>query len=134
MRVSFFLGFWLLWLPSWSQESSTNRIWVNFIPHFKINMDLEYYGDGYRIILSEDLHTFVVRPSVRYHFEPKVEIRGGIGFFYTIDPNFSDQFEIRPWRGVRVHWPAFGHIGNKHTSGSKSDCFGRQTIGILILP
>jgi len=115
IRISFFLGFWLLCLSSWSQESSTNRIWLDFIPHFKINEDLEYYGDaGYRIILSEDIHTFVIRPSIRYHLNPLVELRGGIGFFYTIDPNFSNQFEIRPWQGVRLNWPTFGRIGIKH--------------------
>jgi len=115
VKTRFFLSFWwLLSFSSWSQES-TNRIWLDFIPHFKVNQDLEYYGDvGYRIIPSEQIRTFVIRPSVRYHLNPWVDLTGGIGFFYEIDPNFSNLFEIRPWQGVKVHWPTFGRIGIKH--------------------
>jgi len=114
VKISCFLSVWLFGLSSWAQES-TNRIWLDFKPHFKVNENLEYFGDaGYRIILSEQIHTFVLRPSVRYYFKPWLDLMGGIGFFYEIDPNLSNLFEIRPWQGVRVHWPTFGRIGIKH--------------------
>jgi len=97
MRVSFFHEFWLLWLPSWSQESSTNRIWVDFIPHFKINMDLEYYGDaGYRIILAEDLHTFAVRPSVRYHLNPRLRFEEELASFTALIQTSATSLKSAP--------------------------------------
>ncbi len=56
----------------------------------------------------------VARPSVFYHLNPIVELRGGLGFFYTIVENSRNQLEQRPWQGVRIHWPTFRPIGIKH--------------------
>ena len=39
----------------------------------------------------------------------------GIGFFYTIIDNSAILLELRPWQGVRIHWPNFGRIGIKQS-------------------
>jgi hypothetical protein len=97
-------------------ESVTEQLWVDVIPHFAINERLEYYGDAsLRIVFEENTaYTMVVRPSVFYRLNPTVELRGGLGFFYTIIENNINQLEIRPWQGVRIHWPTLGPIGIKH--------------------
>jgi len=100
-----------------SNEGTTGQIWIDFIPHFKVNERLEYYGDaGFRMILEEPkAYTLIARPSVRYHLNSIVELQGGIGSFFTIIDNYTNQLELRPWQGVRIHWPTFGRIGIKHS-------------------
>jgi len=97
-------------------ESVTEQLWIDIIPHFGINQRLEYYGDAsLRIVFEENTtYTMVARPSVVYHLNPIVELRGGLGFFYTIVENSRNQLELRPWQGVRIHWPTLGPIGIKH--------------------
>jgi hypothetical protein len=100
-----------------SNEGATEQLWVDFIPHFKVNERFEYYGDAsLRVIFEEkEIYTFIGRPSVRYHLNSILELQGGLGFFYTISDININQLELRPWQGVRIHWPTFGRIGIKHS-------------------
>jgi len=100
-----------------SNEGTTEQLWLDFIPHFKINERFEYYGDAsLRVIFEEKrIYTFIARPSVRYHLNSIVELQGGVGFFYSIIGDITNQLELRPWQGIRVHWPTFGRIGIKHS-------------------
>jgi hypothetical protein len=100
-----------------SNEGTTEQLWVDFIPHFKVNEKLEFYGDAsVRVIFEEKkIYTFIARPSVRYHLNSIVELQGGIGFFYSIIGDITNQLELRPWQGIRIHWPTFGRIGIKHS-------------------
>jgi hypothetical protein len=99
-----------------SNEATTEQLWVDFIPHFKVNEKLEFYGDAsIRVIFEEQrIYTFIARPSVRYHLNSIVELQGGMGFFYSIIGDITNQLELRPWQGIRIHWPTFGRIGIKH--------------------
>jgi len=100
-----------------SNEGTTEQLWLDFTPHFKINERFEYYGDAsLRVIFVENrIFTLAARPSARYHLNSIVELQGGIGFFYSFLDNISNQLELRPWQGVRIHWPTFGRIGIKHS-------------------
>jgi hypothetical protein len=100
-----------------SNEGTTEQLWLDFIPHFKTSERFEYYGDAsLRVIFEENrIFTLIARPSFRYHINSIVELQGGIGFFFTIIDDFANQLELRPWQGVRVHWPTFGRIGIKHS-------------------
>ena len=100
-----------------SNEGTTEQLWLDFIPHFKISERFEYYGDAsIRVIFVENrIFTLIARPSFRYHLNSIVELQGGIGFFYSIMDIQANQLELRPWQGVRVHWPTFGRIGIKHS-------------------
>jgi len=118
-KVFVFIIFFLVWgLPIYAQgnEGATEQLWLDFIPHFEINERIEYYGDASFRAFFTDIRAFtmVVRPSVRYHLNSIVELRGGLGFFYKIIEKSTNQLELRPWQGVRVHWPTFGRIGIKH--------------------
>ena len=99
-----------------SNEGTTEQLWLDFIPHFKISERFEYYGDAsLRVIFEEKrIYTLIARPSFRYHLNSIVELQGGIGFFYSILNTKANQLELRPWQGVRIHWPTFGRIGIKH--------------------
>jgi len=99
-----------------SNEGTTEQLWFDYVPHFKINQKFEYYGDASLRLISIENRTFtlVARPSVRYHLNSILELQGGIGFFYTIINNNTDLLELRPWQGVRIHWPTFGRIGIKN--------------------
>jgi hypothetical protein len=100
-----------------SIEGTTEQLWLDFVPHFKINERFEFYGDGgFRVIFEESrIYTLIVRPSVRYRLNSIVELQGGIGLFYSLFDNLSNQLELRPWQGARIHWPTFGRIGIKHS-------------------
>jgi hypothetical protein len=103
-------------LQAQNNEAITEQVWLDFIPFFKINEKLEYFGDaGIRLIFKDyTAYRLFARPSVRYRLNPVVELQGGVGFFYSIVNNFPDQVEIRPWQAVRLHWPTIGLIGIKH--------------------
>jgi len=92
--------------------TDNHMIWVDFYPHHFVSEKLEYYGDtGYRTTLNKDIwHWFHIRPSIRYHLNDKWEIPGGIGLFYEFSQLVSNRFEIRPWVGIRLNWPAFNRL------------------------
>jgi hypothetical protein len=115
--ILFFLLFLGFFTYAQSNEGATEQLWVDFIPHFKVNERFEYYGDAsLRVIFEEKkIYTFIARPSVRYDLNSIVELQGGVGFFYSIIGDITNQLELRPWQGVRVHWPTFGRIGIKHS-------------------
>lgn len=100
-----------------SQENATNQqFWIDFYPHYAVNEKLEYYGDtGYRTIANESWNRIYVRPSVRYSFARNWEIHGGLGFFYTFgNSSDSNQFEFRPWQGIKLNWPNSTYISFKN--------------------
>lgn len=88
-----------------SNEGTTEQLWLDFIPHFKISERFEYYGDAsLRVIFEENrIFTLIARPPFRYQLNSIVELQGGIGFFYSILNIKANQLELRPWQGVRIH-------------------------------
>jgi hypothetical protein len=92
------------------------KIWIDFYPHFYVSEKFEYYGDtGYRTDLSNNLwHKINLRPSVRYHIDKYWHLHGGVGFFYNFNKEVSDQFEIRPWQGIKLGWPRIKNLGIHH--------------------
>ena len=82
-----------------AQSSTTQQLWLDLLPRFRVNERLEYFGDvGVRIDLSEPAQNSVlVRPSVRYQLSSLWELHGGMGFFYTVVESAANQFELRPW-------------------------------------
>ena len=98
-------------------DSNVNHnLWIDFYPHFYVSEKFEYYGDtGYRTDLNNNLwHKINLRPSVRYHIDKYWHLHGGVGFFYTFNKEVSDQFEIRPWQGIKLGWPRIKNLGIHH--------------------
>ena len=90
-----------------AQASTNGQLWVDVVPHLQIWDRFEHFGDyGVRIDFSDSTqNTIPVRPSFRYGLNDIVELHGGIGAFYTFVEFGNDQFELRPWQGVRFNWP-----------------------------
>jgi hypothetical protein len=80
--IHYFLLVWALPIHAQVNEGTTEQLWLDFMPHFEINERLEYYGDAsFRAIFTEiRAFTMVARPSVLYHLNSIVELRGGLGF------------------------------------------------------
>ena len=95
---------------------ATHQLWVDFNPHFYVSEKFEYFGDaGYRTDLQNNLwNEIFARPSLRYRLNDLWELLGGIGFFYVLNKNISDRFEIRLWQGLQLNWPRFEKIRIKN--------------------
>ena len=64
-----------------------------------------------RFDLEDDpQNTIVGRPSLRYQLSNNWEVHGGVGFFYTFIASAGNQFEVRPWQGVRLGWPSIWRL------------------------
>jgi len=107
-------------LPLMSQEEDktiiTNQIWVDYYEYFYFKPKWEFYGDaGYRF-MPEDFTWQMIhaRPSIRYIANDVWEVHGGIGFFQTINKNYPNSFEIRPWQGTKIKWPSFKPVYFSH--------------------
>ena len=118
-KCKFLISISLFWCSGLAVQAqrTTDQLWLDFMPHFQINQKLEYYGDASFRIFFEENKAFIMiaRPSVRYNLNSIVELQGGMGFFYSVIENNTNLLELRPWQGVRIHWPTFGRIGIKHS-------------------
>ncbi len=99
-----------------AQSSTTQQLWLDLLPRFRVNDRLEYFGDvGIRIDFSEPTQNSVlVRPSVRYQLSSSWEVHGGVGFFYTVVESAPNELELRPWQGIRLNWPSIRRFHLKH--------------------
>ena len=95
-----------------SQSSTSQQLWLDVLPRFKVSDRLEYFGDvGVRIDFSEPAQNSVlVRPSVRYQLSSDWELHGGVGFFYTVVESAPNALELRPWQGIRLNWPSIWRL------------------------
>ena len=65
-----------------------------------------------------------------------MELHGGVGGFYTFVEFGNNQFELRPWQGVRVNWPSiwifdfkeYFHLGEANVEAFRNRA--RLYIGI----
>lgn len=93
--------------PLRPQASTEAQLWLDVLPHIGLSDRLEYFGDmGVRLDFEDTRqNTILGRPSLRYALTEHWEVHGGVGFFYTFVDSAGDQFEMRPWQGVRLSWP-----------------------------
>jgi len=95
-------------------KSVTKQIWLDYNPSFSLTEKLDIYGDiGARTIFPNEWYRFIIGPSFRYTL-PKWILKNyyfnhglhfGIRLFYTVNKDFSDRLEIRPFQGYRIAWP-----------------------------
>lgn len=97
------------------QQTIANQIWIDLIPHFMLGENLEFYGDGsIRLTPLDKRTTLMIRPSMRWQFNPYVALHGGIGVFYNDFKEDPNNLEIRPWQAVRIGYPDFWRLKFKH--------------------
>ncbi len=89
-------------------DKDGDQIWLDINPQRYLTENTKIYSDiGFRKeINSADWYRLIVRPSIAHAFYEGVEVRGGLGFFYTrnlsIDEeNIDNLLEIRPFQGLK---------------------------------
>lgn len=95
----------------------TKQIWLDFNPQYAINPKFVLYGDlDVRTIFPQSWYRFIARGGIAYKqklfFDEKAEeeFHAGIGFFYTLNFNDPNRFEIRPYQGYKLQWPHFARL------------------------
>lgn len=104
-------------------NSVANQIWLDYNPTIPLTERVDFYGDAAaRTVFPNEWYRFVIGPSLRYK-QPKSilkklyykeEFHFGIRFFYTVNKNFSNRLEIRPFQGYRLIWPNRPQIAIQH--------------------
>jgi hypothetical protein len=112
-----FTGLLFFWtLTTYGQEDIIDhQVWIDFIPHFEINDQWEFYGDGsFRTSTSgSKFNRLMLRPSVRYHWTYELDLIGGLGFTLTWEQDDYNTFELRPYQGIRLNWPKIWRMNFK---------------------
>jgi hypothetical protein len=94
-------------------DETSDQLWLTYHHHVYINLHWELQGEsGYRTEVDPaSKKTVYARPAMRWHptWKP-VELRFGVGGFYTFSRSTSDVFELRPWGGALLKWPQIGRV------------------------
>lgn len=95
-----------------AQDETDNQLWLDYYHYHQFKPDWTAYGDaGYRTVTDEASWMMIyLRPSISWHKKKLFDLNGGIGFFYTFNYDTVNNFEIRPWQGIKVKWPTLKHI------------------------
>jgi len=95
-----------------AQGQNVESLWLDYALHVNKNDRLQFYGDvGYRTILRPNSVTRLnLRPGVRYRFNDRWELHGGLGLFYEITPAAQNRWEIRPFQGVQFNIDPFDKL------------------------
>lgn len=119
----------------------TQQIWLDFNSEYTINskFTLLLRADA-RTVFPQSWYRFITGAGVSYKHRPysdqkiEEEFHAGIGFFYSLNLDFPDRLEIRPYQGYRLRWPNFSRLAMQHylrleerfefTEGRRSEEFG----------
>lgn len=99
-------------LSVFSQSKFSLITWTDFNYTYNHNEKFGLGGDaGLRgIITKPDWSMIYVRPSVKYHLTPFVQLGASLGFFETFQAEPSDMFEMRLAQEARAQWPSFNNF------------------------
>ena len=105
-------------LKAQDESASTTQLWLFWHHNHTLTQRLRYIGDiGYRQELPyENWIRMNFKPGIQWSAESIVDLAGGIGFYYTTQKVLPNSFELRPWQGVKVHWPSLGRFYFDHTA------------------
>lgn len=106
------LLFSLMALSLKSQDQVDNQLWLDYYHYYQFKPDWTSYGDaGYRTITDELSWMMIyMRPSISWHKNKLFDLNGGLGLFYTFNYDTVNNFELRPWQGIKVKWPNLKYI------------------------
>lgn len=106
--------FTIILMPGLSKAQSTvdNQLWLDYYHYYQFKPDWTSYGDaGYRTVTDELSWMMIyIRPSISWHQKKLFDLNGGVGLFYTFNYDTVNNFELRPWQGIKFKWPNFKHI------------------------
>ncbi len=96
-----------------SADEVTRQLWLDYHHHTYVNLHWELQGEaGCRLSSDSTPGTKIyARPTMRWHPLGKpIELRFGVGAFYTFGESSSDVFEVRPSGGALLKWPTVGRL------------------------
>jgi hypothetical protein len=95
-----------------SQDQVDHQLWLDYYHYYQFKPDWTSYGDaGYRTVTDElSWMEIYIRPSISWHKKKLFDLNGGLGFFYTFNYDTVNNFEFRPWQGIKFKWPNLKHI------------------------
>ena len=98
------------------ETPSTTQLWFFWHHNHYFTPRFNYLGDiGYRQEYPYDKWRRInFRPGVQWSAGSLVDIAGGIGIWYTVQKIIPNSFELRPWQGVKIHWPTLGRFNFDH--------------------
>lgn len=121
MKLLFTLLFicFLLHAPLKAQEGAdyNQQLWLEALIDYPFGYKWGQWTDvSYRKINSDDLDytRIMLRPNFKWQALKLLDVRGGVGAFYTYFTQDNATLEIRPWEGVSVTWPSFKRIRLAH--------------------
>jgi hypothetical protein len=85
------------------------QTWVDYNPSWKASDKLTVFGDvgARRNYVEPRWWKYIVRANVAYDLGAW-KVAGGIGNFYADFASVLNIYELRPWQGALVYWPASG--------------------------
>jgi hypothetical protein len=116
--VALFLSCFLLYVPLKAQSNlySNQQFWLEGLVDYSFAKKWHFYTDAsYRHIFLGDINWWRVmaRPSLKFKILDWLDVRGGVGVFYTEFGDKDDVLEVRPWEGFAIAWPTV--LGLKFT-------------------
>ena len=98
------------------EEALTRQGWSFWYFNYDLTPRLMYQGDfGYRQEFPyHNWNRTHIRSGLQWSAGSLVDINGGISAWYTNQKGLPNSFELRPWQGIKVHWPNLGRFSFDH--------------------
>ncbi|UXX80860.1 DUF2490 domain-containing protein [Reichenbachiella carrageenanivorans] len=98
------------------EGASSQQIWIDLSPHFKLGEQTKYIGDfGFRKIVDDDSWARIfLRPAVRHQLNEILSIQADIGVSYDWSKNNIDYLIVTPRQGIKLDWPSFVRFSFSH--------------------
>jgi len=101
--------------PAKAQDSEAEyQLWLNYSLNIPAPVHKKWTlgGDaGIRGLLSnQDWTQILVRPTVKYKFNPVFSFAGGFATFLAFDETIDNTFEFRLFQDGNMKWPDFGPV------------------------
>ena len=99
-------------IPALGQDEDLPlQLWLAFQHHHKVGEKTRVSGKlGYKELMSPDQlfgewNKFYVNGDGSYDLGEQFRVDGGVGLYYTYQPEDDDTFEFRLWQGATAFWP-----------------------------
>jgi hypothetical protein len=99
-------------IPALGQDDDLpTQLWLAFQHHHKVGEKIRASGKlGYKELMSPDQflgewNKFYVNGDGSYDLGKHFRVDGGVGLYYTYQPEDDDTFEFRLWQGGTAFWP-----------------------------
>ena len=93
------------------------QFWLEGMIDYSFGVKWDFWLDAnYKGIVTNDANYWgaMVRPNIKFKVLKWMDLRAGIGAFYTKFDENDSVLEIRPWEGFAIGWPKIKNIRLVH--------------------